>query len=1509
MKSKLEGMKGSPSAATKGYLSVDFNKDVQGIETLIKKQDLLFRNTKQQTSLMGRMWGQMGNQIKSVLSIYALQRFTRQLIEMGGEFEKQHYALRAIIGDMGKADQIFNNLKKVAVKSPFHFGDFTNYAKQLAAFSIPINEIYDTTKRLADVSSGLGVDMSRIILAYGQIRSASFLRGQEVRQLTEAGIPIIEELSKKLTELRGQVVSTSEVFDSISRREVPFEMVKDIFKELTDEGGKFYNMQEILAESLSGKWANLTSHYQIMLYDMAQSNRGFLHGLIEVLTKMVVNFKAVESAIWGMVAAYAAHRGLSYIATIKKEVKAWSLVAPEIRKNAKELLSFTNIGTAAAMAITTAIVYIKKKSDEYNEEINSIISATFELTEKFSGQMNALIDLAKVTDDNSNVLVEREKILNKIAETEPDVAREIRNHADDVEYLTDKLNKYVVAKQAARDVELGLKGDSWLADSVEDVEEDLTKARGSLALINIEFRREFAKLEKDISNVGLEKALKKYYGTVGVAAIDGVSKILEDTSLKAEEKLIEVAKAVQKKAVELSSYGAQQDVARSQMARYAKALRVVASAEKDFNEKVAEAAEVLDLSIAFKLKNDNIKKGTQEYKDIIYDAITSIEGLSDEFIDALFKEKGLDPAQYKKDLNLLDGWRKEISDIVGSVVQIAKEDSVEKVMGNISTEISNIKKALESVDITKLRAIVSGGGGTDAQKEVILNYDAQTKALESLTKAKERLGIVEKEKGGDSSKDIFADKMSKQIKLIEDAKTAYEKYIPLLGKAEALSKIRGDDRYSSLDFDPSSFEASLRDIYAKLGNTDAQKKLKEQLEKTFSDIDFNNVKDGVDRFTKDLSNYIDSNKERWNLFDKLFEQTGNQKLSFTLAFGTEEESQLTSYLDSLEAKLKELTEVDGISLDNLLAMDTSSLEDNYGKPIIDLITKIKEARRKASEEILLSDAKAIAEVATIEEKANKVRGDYQAKIEETSNEEAKAAYLELMNKELSDLYVKAIELTPIWMKLFGDVSDYSYNMLKGLVKEAEELVSTATEIKDKDGRSTGMFKLQGGNGEEYELTAEAYTRMLKNIGKKAEEIRSRNPFEAFAKSWKDFINADNGEAKQKALTGLLKSTAGMADMLGDIASGFSDMFASLGNDDLADTLDLLGDVTEAVSSISEGFTQGGIVGGAVATLGAVPKLIGSIADKHDKKLDRKIQKSANEVKRLSNAYENLNREIERQLGVMTRGQVDKQIASLKGQVSQTYQMMEKERKKKKSDVGKIEDYKQQIKELQDQLLYYYEDLAGQLYDVNLKDWSNQLSSSIMDAWRKGGDAALAYEKTANDVLANVANKMVAEAVFEPVFKQLREKLPEMLDKGSFTKEDMGLLAEILVNAGGQYEEATSKLDELNEVIKELSGGKLDLKLGDDLESNLGQGIQSLTEDTAQLLASYLNAIRQDVSVKRDLLLRIAEAFDGSVVGNIAAMAADIKKIEANTFRSANGVDAINEKMDNIMNGTRVIYTN
>ena len=171
--------------------------------------------------------------------------------------------------------------------SPFQFKDLVSYTKQLSAFSVPYEELYDTTKMLADVSAGLGVEMYRIILAYGQVRSAAVLRGQELRQFTEAGIPLVQMLADKFTLLKGEVVSTSEVFDLISTRQVPFEMIKDIFTEMTSEGGKFYKMQEKQAETLAGKIANLKDKFQIMNAEIGTKGDKILKGAVDVTSSLM----------------------------------------------------------------------------------------------------------------------------------------------------------------------------------------------------------------------------------------------------------------------------------------------------------------------------------------------------------------------------------------------------------------------------------------------------------------------------------------------------------------------------------------------------------------------------------------------------------------------------------------------------------------------------------------------------------------------------------------------------------------------------------------------------------------------------------------------------------------------------------------------------------------------------------------------------------------------------------------------------------------------------------------------------------------------------------------------------------------------------------------------------------------------------------------------------------------------------------------------------------------------
>ena len=252
--------------------------------------------------------GELANQMLGLYSIYTLERFIRGLVDIGGEFEQQELALSAMLNDAGKAHEIFGSIKNLAVVSPFGVRELNDYTKQLKAFSIPYNELYETTKRLADISAGVGVDMGRIILAYGQVRSAAFLRGQELRQFTEAGIPMVEALADKFSKLENRVISAGEVIDMISKKKVSFEDVKDVLWGMTDDGGKFHNMQEVLSESLSAKWKNLGDAIDIMMADMAESMNGTLKGTAEMLTELTSNWQSLVPVIEAAVIAFGSQR-------------------------------------------------------------------------------------------------------------------------------------------------------------------------------------------------------------------------------------------------------------------------------------------------------------------------------------------------------------------------------------------------------------------------------------------------------------------------------------------------------------------------------------------------------------------------------------------------------------------------------------------------------------------------------------------------------------------------------------------------------------------------------------------------------------------------------------------------------------------------------------------------------------------------------------------------------------------------------------------------------------------------------------------------------------------------------------------------------------------------------------------------------------------------------------------------------------------------------------------------
>lgn len=237
--------------------------------------------------------------------VYGIQQFAMSVITTGGELEKQHIALQSILGDIQNANTMFSQVKELALQSPFTFSELNKDVKQLVAYGVEYDQLYDTTKRLADMASGLGVSFERIALAFGQVRSRGWLDGKELRQISYAGIPLLQKLSEYYSKREGRKVSTSEVKTRISGRGVDFEDVKNVFWEMTDAGGQFYNMQLVLSETLLGRYNKLKDAWEIMLSDFASGNSIVGNGLKGILNLVTELVQAMHSMAPVVAAAFA----------------------------------------------------------------------------------------------------------------------------------------------------------------------------------------------------------------------------------------------------------------------------------------------------------------------------------------------------------------------------------------------------------------------------------------------------------------------------------------------------------------------------------------------------------------------------------------------------------------------------------------------------------------------------------------------------------------------------------------------------------------------------------------------------------------------------------------------------------------------------------------------------------------------------------------------------------------------------------------------------------------------------------------------------------------------------------------------------------------------------------------------------------------------------------------------------------------------------------------------------
>lgn len=411
----------------------------------LKEAGVNSRALTEQTSYMAGYMSRWAQRMAFAFSVGSVKNFVEQIASVRGQFELSERSLEAILQNKPKADEIFNKTVELAVKSPFRIKDLVDYTRQLSAYRIESDKLYDTTKRLADVSAGLGVDMGRLILAYGQVKAAAYLRGSEVRQFTEAGINMYGELQQYFKEVKGEAYTTAQIVDMISKRKVTFEDVEAIFQRMTDKGGTFYNMQEIQAETLQGKISNLKDAFDVMLNDIGKANDGTFKGLISGATVLLKHWETIASVgkdligILALLMLQSNKTGVSLKEIWNANFTSYSLKG----KNALGLISasFRNLGSAAktagkmikwavmdnlpliafaalAQAVSSAYFAYEKFRDEQSKIITETIDAKKRLgelsaeyerikdnyTKNKGGGVRIIIDKNKFQEESKNVL-------------------------------------------------------------------------------------------------------------------------------------------------------------------------------------------------------------------------------------------------------------------------------------------------------------------------------------------------------------------------------------------------------------------------------------------------------------------------------------------------------------------------------------------------------------------------------------------------------------------------------------------------------------------------------------------------------------------------------------------------------------------------------------------------------------------------------------------------------------------------------------------------------------------------------------------------------------------------------------------------------------------------------------------------------------------------------------------------------------------------------------------------
>ena len=737
-----------------------------------------------------------------------------------------------------------------------------------------------------------------------------------------------------------------------------------------------------------------------------------------------------------------------------------------------------------------------------------------------------------------------------------------------------------------------------------------------------------------------------------------------------------------------------------------------------------------------------------------------------------------------------------------------------------------------------------------------------------------------------SQKDPLAESLKQRFNILKKAYGEYKKELALMSKDAALAKIKDAGIFDELftgkdaitDFD--SYEATLEKLL-----TDAESSLKGLSEKDNRfkgrhdlvislrallnlEIPRDRAKEALDKAKREIDALVSETTKKWDFYKAIFAQTGDKEASMRIAFGeniawTDATQQLQ---DDLNKRLREK------NLEVSLSLSYEEAKEKLkGTELYDLWKKVKDAIEKDGIDLRVDLAKAVYEASSIADKIKAQEGlrnayetELRTKLPNITEIEVEAA-LKPYNDKIEELKSSMLELLPIWEQIFGDHQYQSYGQIQAAADIAKQIIDNAKIKKDANGKPvsfTSVYTDAEGNKQQIMGKISQLEKLRKAIQDLYKEGLKKNPFVTL---WESLKKVFNGNWKDKNITEKLaligESAAESAALVGNLAGQLANMFDAMGNDSMGQAMTDVQDVMNTVSNIGKGFAQGGIVGGVAAAAGEAIGWVTKLFQRHDAKLQKVIERSKEAAQIMQNQYDIIEKRMANFLGNAANMKVEgyggdggaygKQLDLMKGQLAELEKQRQAEIDKKKTDNSVVNDYNRQIEEMKISIRDFAEEAAKDIYGIDLNGWASQIGDALVDAFAKGEDAAEAFDRAVADIMRSVVKSIIATEVIAPAMEKLRDYL--FGDNGVFANyktggdfrlsaQDAAGLADRLKSMKGSVEDAKDIYDYINE----LSGGMLDET--DKAKSGLSAGIQSVTEDTADLLASYVNATRASTAM-------------------------------------------------------------